>query len=266
MERSTASASFSSGGIMIPTVTPQSHSPRRRLLTVKHVQDLTPHYRRITLEGDLEGFSSPGADDHVKLFFPESGVPFDAEALLRGENVSAGRDYTPRRHDPQAGELDLDFVMHGEGIGSTWAQNAQPGSPLMLGGPRGSLLVEGFASYLLAGDETALPSIARRLEELPAGVTVRVFIEVDRPSDELPLPTRAQAVVSWLHRHGAAPGSSDLLERALQDVPLSTDTFVWGGSEQATALRLREQFKQIGLNPAWIRVTGYWKRTDKDED
>jgi len=34
-----------------------------------------------------------------------------------------------------------------------------------------------FDSYLLIGDETALPAIARRLEELPAGRTVLAVIE-----------------------------------------------------------------------------------------
>lgn len=79
---------------------------KRRRLTVKAVTDLTPSLRRITLTGDdLIDFNSPGADDHVKLFLPAP----EGEELV-------GRDYTPRHFRPEALELDLDFVLHEEGI------------------------------------------------------------------------------------------------------------------------------------------------------
>ena len=64
----------------------------------------------------------------------------------------------------------IDFVLHGDGPAASWAANAVAGSLVGQGGPRGSLVVsDDFDWYLLAGDETALPSIARRLEELPPG-------------------------------------------------------------------------------------------------
>lgn len=47
------------------------HELRFRQLTVKTVQRLTPHLIRITLTGDdLAGFTSPGFDDHAKIFSP----------------------------------------------------------------------------------------------------------------------------------------------------------------------------------------------------
>lgn len=62
---------------------------KRRQITVKAVTDLTPTLRRITLTGDdLADFSSPGADDHIKLFF----TPLDGSDLI-------GRDYTPAPSD-----------------------------------------------------------------------------------------------------------------------------------------------------------------------
>ena len=79
------------------------------------------------------------------------------------------RDYTPRRYDLDTLELDIDFVLHGDGPASTWAEQAKPGQFLHIGGPRGSMIVPDiFDSYLLIGDETALPAIARRLEGLAA--------------------------------------------------------------------------------------------------
>ena len=49
----------------------------------------------------------------------------------------------------------------------------------MVGGPRGSSIIssEGIDSHLLIGDETALPAIGRRLEELPPGSRALVVIE-----------------------------------------------------------------------------------------
>ena len=78
--------------------------------------------RRITVGGaQLAGFISLGSDDHVKLFFPQT-----AEELATLENLelSVGmksktmppmRDYTPRRYDLDTLELDIDFVLHGDG-------------------------------------------------------------------------------------------------------------------------------------------------------
>ncbi len=44
---------------------------RFRELTVLRTEEVTPHMRRIVLGGaELAGFDSPGADDHIKLFFP----------------------------------------------------------------------------------------------------------------------------------------------------------------------------------------------------
>ena len=49
------------------------HELRFRKLQVRAVQRLTPHLIRITLGGDeLAGFTSPGFDDHAKIFFPDA--------------------------------------------------------------------------------------------------------------------------------------------------------------------------------------------------
>ena len=60
------------------------HEPRRRLLTVQHVERITPKMARITLGGDLAGFVSSAYDDHVKLFFP-----------LPGQDTPAGPEQEP---------------------------------------------------------------------------------------------------------------------------------------------------------------------------
>src|SRR5215470_3226568 len=72
------------------------HETRRRVLEVKRVDKVSAHMIRVTLGGDLEGFTSLGFDDHIKLFLP------DGPAVAGGEAPTLSRDYTPRRYDAAA--------------------------------------------------------------------------------------------------------------------------------------------------------------------
>ena len=55
-----------------PRPTCVRHALKFRPLGVVHKQPLTPRMVRITLGGtDLAGFTSPGFDDHVRVFFPD---------------------------------------------------------------------------------------------------------------------------------------------------------------------------------------------------
>ena len=153
------------------------HETKMRLLQVREVSRLTPKMVRIVVSGEaLAGFISAAHDDHVKLFFPQPGqdkpvLPTptpNGPVYPEGAPRPAARDYTPRRYDAAANTLVVDFVLHGEGPATTWAAQARPGQFLGVGGPRGSFIVpDDFDWYLLAGDETAIPAIGRRLEELP---------------------------------------------------------------------------------------------------
>ena len=48
-----------------------------------------------------------------------------------------------------------------------------------------------FDWWLLVGDETALPVIGRRIEELPAGTPVISLVSVTGPADEKTVVTEA---------------------------------------------------------------------------
>ncbi|AGC45616.1 iron-chelator utilization protein [Myxococcus stipitatus DSM 14675] len=247
-----------------------------RCLEVLRVTPITPHVVRITLGGeDIQGFHSEGADDHVKVLFPEAGkqrpvIPTmgpTGPVLQPGEKKPDSRDYTPRRFDPVAGELDLDFVLHGSGPASSWAAQAKPGDMLGVGGPRGSLFVSNdFDWYLLAGDETAIPAIARRLEELPEGARAIVFIEVADASEEQKFSTRANMTLKWLHRDGAEAGSTDLLNQSIRTLDFPPgDYFAWVSGESLAMRPIRDYLlNERGTNKSWVRVTGYWKRGHAD--
>jgi NADPH-dependent ferric siderophore reductase len=231
------------------------HEPRRRKLTVKQVDRIAAHMVRVTLTGDLAGFTSLGFDDHVKLFFPDAAAADTASMLAR--------DFTPRRHDPAADTLEIDFALHDAGPATRWAAHAKAGDMLAIGGPRGSFIIPtAFDWHLLIGDETALPAIGRRLAELPAGTRVVVLGEVDGAGDELTFETAADATVTWAHRNGAAPGASDALARALSGLQRPAgDYYAWVACESAIAKTLRRQLiADHGANPRWMRAAGYWRR------
>jgi NADPH-dependent ferric siderophore reductase len=233
------------------------HQPRRRSLTVKTVEKIAAHMVRVTLTGDLEGFLSLGFDDHIKLFFPDGTL--DAA----GAPNMLNRDFTPRRHDPAANTVEIDFALHDAGPATRWAAQAEPGSTLTVGGPRGSFIIPmTYDWHLLVGDETALPAISRRLGELPAGARVLVVGEVDGPADETAFATKANATVIWAHRNGAASGTGNALAEKLASLKFPTgDYYAWVACESLQAKTLRQHLiADHGANPKWMRAAGYWRR------
>lgn len=233
-----------------------------RLLEVQHVQRLTPRYVRVVLGGeDLAGFESTGADDHVKLLFPDAVTGELVAPELGGKELAPSlrermRDFTPRRFDGQT--LTLDFALHGAGIANAWAEAAKPGARLAVGGPRGSSEVTyDYDTFLLAGDETALPAIARRLEELPADARGLALLEVETEADVLPLTAPPGVEVRWLYRRGGA----SLLAAALQTAPTpNEDTFVFVACEAAEARAARAVLQPQGRATWSGRIAAYWKR------
>jgi NADPH-dependent ferric siderophore reductase len=180
-------------------VTRVRHELERRKLEVRRSERISPSMVRLILGGDdLAGFVSLGFDDHVKIVIPPPGatelrLPTQGSVLPEGAEPSAMRDFTPRKYDAEAGELTIDFALHEAGPATAWAANAKPGDFLGVGGPRGSMVVPTeFRLHVLIGDETAIPAIARRLEELPGGVRARVFAEVEGPEHELNLASDAE--------------------------------------------------------------------------
>lgn len=247
--------------IQNPQVTRVRHEIKRRLLKVARKQQLTPAMVRIVLTGDeLAGFTSLGFDDHVKLFFP-TGTP----AATAEEPADAARDFTPRRFDAQAGELWIDFFLHETGPATSWATQAREGDTLVVGGPKGSavLAIEGIDLHLFIGDETAIPAIARRLEELPALARAMVVAEVDPGTPWPGFETAAQCDVIWVQRSptGTDSPGADLIER-LRTVQIPAERcFVWVALESQAARAIRRYMcDERGVPKAWIKASAYWQR------
>ncbi|MCC6674540.1 MAG: siderophore-interacting protein [Thermomicrobiales bacterium] len=248
-----------------------------RMAEVIEIIDLSPTMRRFVLQSDdLRTFDSRDADDHMKLVFPATGqrepsLPIQTPEGLKlpeGAVPSERRDFTPRAFDQTAGTLTVDFYRHGNGPAGNWAETATIGCKLGVLGPRGSRIIRGSVDvYLLIGDETALPAIARRLELVPAGQKVIAFIEIDGPADKVPLTTDADATLTWLHRNGAAPGTTRLLEDAVRSLPKPEGIVYTLAGGEATSLRpIRAFMKEAGYDPELTRFSGHWKHGVANHD
>ncbi|MBB5459969.1 siderophore-interacting protein [Paraburkholderia sp. Cpub6] len=251
------------------------HPLKFRLLQVKQVRALTPHLIRVTFTGaDLDDFVSASFDDHIKVFFPDPGADKptlpqagpDGPVYPEGKRPTA-RDFTPRRFDRDARELDIEFAMHDAGPAATWAAQAQAGQYLGVGGPRGSLVIPtGFDWHLLIGDDTALPAIARRLEELPAGTRVAAVIEVADPSARIEFTTQAEVHLVWCYRNEADTQNGTRGEALLHAVretwlPENGEGYVWAAGEAATIRAVRQHLcGERGVDKTRIRAASYWKQ------
>jgi NADPH-dependent ferric siderophore reductase len=228
---------------------------------------VTPRMARITVAGDqLADFPGAGTDQNVMLYFYPDGVTLPEPLTLESARAMWSqvrpltRTYTIRRHDPEANEIDFDFVLHGDhGLASAWARRAQPGDQVIFVGPSPAYRpATDVDHYLLAGDETALPAIAAILRDLPPGARVLVFVEVADAAEEQPLP----AEVTWLHRDGRPAGGNDLLERAVRAAtfpPGSTEAWIAGERSAVLAIR-RHLLDDRRLERHRVRPTTYWRR------
>ena len=119
-----------------------------------------------------------------------------------------------------------------------------------------------FDSYLLIGDETALPAIARRLEELPAGRKVLAVIEIANAAEKQALQSAADVEVIWVIR-----GQDDLLD-TVQKLTLPSGSLY---SFVAMETKVSRQVRRVLLdthkvNEEFLKAVGYWRAEGSEAD
>ena len=210
-----------------------SESPRRtppRLLRVKRTALLSPTLKRITLSGPaLNGFPTDSDGAHIKLMFPQAHQvdpvlptlgpqgpiwPPDSERPIV-------RTYSVSQYHADAGELAVDFVLHGDnGPGSRWAKRAKPGDAIGVAGPGGPDRVQLQADwFLLVADASALGALAAALRTLPDGARGYALIEVAQADEMFALATPPQLSLEWLLRGSQPAGASTLLLDKVKSLP-----------------------------------------------
>jgi NADPH-dependent ferric siderophore reductase len=220
----------------------------------------TPTYVRVRLTGeDLIGFDSPGSDDHMRLFFADADAA-DLEAV----RASPSREYTPFAWDAEAGWLDVEFAVHGdEGVAAPWAATAPIGAPVAVGGPRGSMVLEGRPdAWFLAGDETAVPAIRRFVGLMGDDAVGRVLIETTDAAHELAITAPAGVEVTQVHRGDAFPGAALAAALGALEAADRPDGSIFGfiAAEQAIVKPARALLvDRWGLSTDEFVAKGYWK-------
>lgn len=202
-------------------------------VALKERRVLSPSLHRLVFTGaDVARMKTEGPDQRIKVFFPLPGQ--DAPDVPSGEDWYARyraladdqrppmRTYTLRQLRAAQGQVDVDFVLHGEtGPASRWATHARPGDRVVLLAPDAECAESsegwewkppaGVGQVLLVADETALPAVAGILEELAAQVDplrVLALLEVAGEGDAIALKAPPTAELVWLPRGQAAYGQA----------------------------------------------------------
>ena len=121
---------------------PRRRKPPRRAEVVS-VSKIAPRLVSVLVTGeDLDGFADAAPTSHLKVFLPAEGqdapnLPeFTPDGAVFDEEAPRPtvRTYTPRGYDPATRTLEIQFLLHGEGPASAWAQRAKPGDKLAVAG------------------------------------------------------------------------------------------------------------------------------------
>lgn len=242
--------------------------PAFRRLAVRSTEKLSSRMLRVVLGGDeLDGFAIEAPASSVRLLLPPavgdelvmpqwSGNQFE----LPGGERAPIRTFTPRHHDPGRNELTLDMVLHESGAATDWARSAEVGDEVAVSGPGRSEAVDAEArSFLLAGDESAIPAIGQLLEAIGPDRSVTVHVEVVDADAAIELPEHPGATVEWhLLDSDDEPGSA--MARAVEGIADLPDA-VWVAGEAAAIQRLRGHlFDERGLERSAVTARGYWKQ------
>lgn len=242
---------------------PRKRGPPRRVQVLR-VQTLSPAMRRVTLGGaELAGFPAHLPASYIKLIFPLPGQTEPPAFTPDGPRPATMRTYTPLRFDATALEMDVDFVLHGEGPAGTWAAQAQPGQSLLLMGPGPGYAFDAAApAHWLIGDDSALPAFETLLAALPAQATAQVLVEVVDAREERPLASPAALQVRWLPRGSDNTAAGRALEAALRSLgaPIPPDARIYLACEAAAMRRIRQLLvDELGVPRSQIVGRGYWK-------
>ncbi len=211
-------------------------------------EELSDRFRLITIEG-------PALADIV-------WTPGQKIQVAMGSAFVA-RTYTPIEWNVAVGRTCILGYAHGDGPGSAWVRNVQPGDACDLFGPRGSLDTSRLPGPLAVfGDETAI-GLAYALSRQHLFVTSH--FEVDDPDSACVAAEQlGLGRVSFFPRR---PEDAHLaaVEATLPALIASGASFVLAG-KAATVQRLRHALKRHGVPAERVLTKAYWAPGKKGLD
>lgn len=234
--------------------------PNFKLAKVIGAQAISKGFIRVVIQGDdLGRFGENGL--HFRLvrplnpdrppIWPVMGSNGVAQ-WPKGEHTLIDRVYTIRYFDAENGKLTFDVFHHKDGFTCEWAKTNPVGQIVGVMGPGGGWFPPSD-NLFLAGDETALPAIARIIEYMPKAATGTALILVPNLSEKLTLDAPADFDVQWLIR-----GEDNLLTSTKKSSQAGFD-FYWFAAhkDEARAMRMFwQEEKQIDRKA--MQVVAYW--------
>ncbi|MFC5678186.1 siderophore-interacting protein [Aeromicrobium endophyticum] len=219
-------------------------------------EQIAPSFRRVVVRGDcLAAYEQVLPADGFKI---DLGTP-EAPAI---------RGFTVRGFDLATRTLHFDVHVHADGIASTWARQAGPGSRVrFLGFRRDFAIGDDVGHHVLVADASAVPALARILEAIPAEHRVVVLAETPTRADLDLLPVRDSVEVHAVVG-GPSVGPDSPLATAAVALAVSTRAEYWVSAETTTVRAIRRHLLDAGLDRQRLHATAYWVagRTSSQRD
>lgn len=245
----------------------------RQIFTLAKREFITPHFIRITLQGeDVKPYEVCTIGVNNKIFVAPENVnrvhfpildPETNEQIQPEDHLKpAMRTYTHRGIDVEKNQLIVDFVHHGDnGPASAWALNAKIGDELGLAMKLvKSELYPEADWYFLMGDATAIPVISAILESLPKDAKGVAILETPGVEDEQILEKPSDFELIWLHNTTPEKGSKLAQKAKAIALPENGSKFGYLAAEFDTVKELRTYFrKELAWTKAELYAYSFWK-------
>lgn len=231
-------------------------------LTVTASRQLTRNMLRLTLNGeDLANFP----DDAEGAYFKFAFAGQDPERPVM-------RTYTVANFRRDQQEIDVDFMLHGngvaDGVAAPWAQKASVGDKISIFGPGPATFINPQADwFLLVADMTALPALIANLSLLPKEATGYVVVEIlsDEDRQDLSLPNNLELI--WVVNPQAGSDESPL-QGAIEKLQwLDGQVSIWTACEFKTMKKIRQFYRdQDSVQKSHLYISSYWKKGLQEEE
>lgn len=234
-------------------------------LVVLRREFVTPGMVRVVAGGPgLSGLTSVAPDDHVKIVFPDDDGQWRLPTRAAGDVAlewprpfPATREYTIRRLSLD--ECWIDFVVHAGGLASDWAVACEPGDRMVITGPRtGYVVPPEFTHHLLLADHTALPAVARWLEDLAPGISADVAVRIPDSGEQQNLVVDERRRVTWLPDDGPVDSLAMFADAVPRDS--ARPTYLWAAGEASVLKPVRVWARTHGFARGTCDIAGYWRR------
>ncbi|UGS27997.1 SIP domain-containing protein [Microbacterium resistens] len=241
-----------------------------RVVTVTR---LTPHMIRVSLEplGGWRWHTDGIGDERIDIALPRPGETVADIAVFNLPEYGSGwqgeeppwRHYTVRAVHDGGRRFDIDFVVHGHGVASSWAERAAPGHVLGVFNDLPSRSYydppEDAVEQILVADATGLPGLGRIVEGLAPGTRAIAIAEVPDEADVQEYATDGDVEFRWLIGSGNGRGPSSLPLAVAELTAPASPWYAWVACEASASRAIRGDLRvRLGSPRDRHHAIGYW--------